>query len=266
MTNKSRTEIDHKKQNRILWFSAIVLTFLAGYIHTVTLPDFPISGTIGIDGKRVSYRFERRASIRDTLDIFLRVDHSGLKAETVLMSSDKDSLIIPFEETIPGRLLRARIAVHALPAAINYRVRAFRNTTVFHLPKDCAYIRTYCVPQVPASILSVYYLTLFAGVILALRCGLEYFFTGGLIKKLALLSLVSFSLYGIIVVPVKTFLEKNAMNRAILQPGEMFSLQALAFVMVWGIGTVALFRSARNQKPIAASLAILTLLLFLAIR
>ena len=43
------------KQSFILWISAFVITFLVGFIQNRTSPSYPISGTVGIEGQKVSY-------------------------------------------------------------------------------------------------------------------------------------------------------------------------------------------------------------------
>ncbi len=48
-----------KKEPIILWVASIVITFLIGYFPTLTNKDYPISGTFGIEGEKVSYRFEK---------------------------------------------------------------------------------------------------------------------------------------------------------------------------------------------------------------
>ena len=40
------------KNQIILLLSALVITFLTGYIESVTDADFPITGTFGINGKK----------------------------------------------------------------------------------------------------------------------------------------------------------------------------------------------------------------------
>ena len=64
------------KQSIILWISAILITFLFGYFNSVTNNDFPISGTIGIDGQKVTYKFEKvygiDANKNNNYEIFIR--------------------------------------------------------------------------------------------------------------------------------------------------------------------------------------------------
>ena len=47
------------KNQIILLLSALVITFLTGYIESVTDADFPITGTFGINGKKISYKLNK---------------------------------------------------------------------------------------------------------------------------------------------------------------------------------------------------------------
>ena len=69
------------KQNIILWLGAIVITFLSGYVESVTSPDYPITGTIGIDGKKLSYKLDKTATPEEGLDIILRTDIDSLTGQ-----------------------------------------------------------------------------------------------------------------------------------------------------------------------------------------
>ena len=47
------------KNQIILWLSSLVLTFLIGYFKNVTDTNFPITGTFGIEGNKVSYKLDK---------------------------------------------------------------------------------------------------------------------------------------------------------------------------------------------------------------
>ena len=47
------------KQQLILWISSIILTFLIGYTRNVTDEYYPVTGTLGIEGQKVSYKLDK---------------------------------------------------------------------------------------------------------------------------------------------------------------------------------------------------------------
>jgi hypothetical protein len=42
------------KNEIILWLSSLIIVFIIGYIKNVTDKDYPVTGTFGIEGKKVS--------------------------------------------------------------------------------------------------------------------------------------------------------------------------------------------------------------------
>jgi hypothetical protein len=49
----------------ILWLSCLILVFLIGYIKSITDKDYPITGTFGIEGKKVSYKLDKISFDKD---------------------------------------------------------------------------------------------------------------------------------------------------------------------------------------------------------
>ena len=47
------------KNQIILLLSALIIAFLTGYIESVTDADYPVTGTFGINGKKVSYKLDK---------------------------------------------------------------------------------------------------------------------------------------------------------------------------------------------------------------
>ena len=48
-----------EKNNIILWIASLVITFLGIYLSNLVDKDYPVTGTFGIEGQKVSYRFEK---------------------------------------------------------------------------------------------------------------------------------------------------------------------------------------------------------------
>jgi hypothetical protein len=99
-----------KKQIIILWIASFVIVFMAAYIANIIDKDYPITSTFGIDGKKVSYRFEKVHYGKDDFKIIIRTDVAELTGkvfwknfgEQDWQSKDlKKSNLILFED-IPG--------------------------------------------------------------------------------------------------------------------------------------------------------------------
>src|ERR1035437_10180706 len=68
------------KKNIILWLGAIIITFLSGYLRNVIGPDYPVSGTIGFEGKMVTFKFDKIYRGNNSYNVFIRSDVKAVKA------------------------------------------------------------------------------------------------------------------------------------------------------------------------------------------
>lgn len=236
-----------KKQNFILWVSSLFIVFLIGYIRSVSNPNFPVSGTTGMDAKKITYVFEKKTHIKDTLTLRVRTDINTLSGKVTVYGNMHDTAFIPFVSSEKGELLTAYIPVKQLPAKVSYSVALMYKDSVFSIPAGNTVLTTFCYPKIPMSIMSVYYFFLYFGLLLAVRIGLEFFSDGSKVKKFSLFTLICFSLYGFFIIPVINFIESNAMNRTILQPEKMFTIPSLAFCALWIIAVITFF--SKCNKP-----------------
>ena len=67
------------KQTLILWLSAFLITILSCYLENLLSPYYPITGTIGINGKKVSYKFDKIFRGNENYPVLIRTDLSELK-------------------------------------------------------------------------------------------------------------------------------------------------------------------------------------------
>ena len=63
-----------KKNNVILLIVSFVITFLTIYLSNLLDKDYPVTGTFGIDGKKISYRFEKVHYGREDFNVIIRTD------------------------------------------------------------------------------------------------------------------------------------------------------------------------------------------------
>ena len=67
-----------KKEIIILWLASLVIVFLAVYISNILDEDYPITSTFGIEGKKVSYRFEKVHYGNGDYNVIIRTDVADL--------------------------------------------------------------------------------------------------------------------------------------------------------------------------------------------
>lgn len=251
-----------KKQKVILWLSAMLVTVLLGYFKSVTSPDFPVSGTTVVNGEKITYAFEKHFGGKEAFKISLRTDVDSLNGFVVWGS--KSSL---FKDTVQLKkekgFFSCNIPLQKPMTEISYRVFVQSKNSITQIPAGQT-LRTRFLGFVPRSITSTHILTLFFGLLLSIRIGLTYFEPQSKSKTFAIFSLISFSLYGLFLVPVKRLFELGAVNQAPPKMFEMFSMPQLTFAFIWLVVSVGMFNS--KNKIWNAAGAVATLVAFLLIR
>ena len=76
------------KNEIILWLSSIVIVFLIGYVKNVTDKDYPITGTFGIEGKKVSYKLDKVSYDKSYYKNIIISDIKGLKGKLIWIQDD----------------------------------------------------------------------------------------------------------------------------------------------------------------------------------
>jgi len=251
-----------KKQKLILWLSAILLAVLLSYFKSVTSPDFPVSGTTAVNGEKITYTFDKLFRGKEDLKISLRTDVNSLNGFVVWHKSNSfkhDTLQLKKEKGF----LSCNIPLQKPETVISYRVFVKSKSSIIQIPTGQT-LHTKFLGFVPVSISSTLIITLFFGLLLSIRIGLTYFEPQSKSKTFAIFALISFSLYGLFLVPVKRLFELGAVNQAPPQMLEMFSLPDLIFAFIWLMVSVGMFNS--KSKIWNAAGAVATVVVYLLIR
>lgn len=241
----------------ILWLGAFFITFLAGYLNSVSSPDFPVSGTIGFGKKKVTYFFEKEYSDRQPYKIMLRTDipemrgyilrYTDAGADTIPLVYSQNKLTAAFDSVAPGTVLK-------------YNVVLENEGKISTIPAGLT-VETSVKGFIPKTIKVLYFLTLFGGVLLAVRSGLDYFTERKNHKKNGFFALISLACFSLIVTPVKISYELGVVgSMKAITPDLLFPAGQLVFFVVWTITMVTAFNS-KNSKLAAAIGAALMLLL-----
>lgn len=266
------------KQNIILWTSAILITFLFGYFNSVTNNDFPISGTIGIDGQKVTYKFEKVYGIdenkNNNYEIFIRTDNKNLSGriewqnvkENNSANNNKWNVVkLNYDEQknyligiIPEQKPLTEIEYKVF---IEYYNREQQKNITKQIPSDTI-LRTEFIGFVPYSISSAFWFTMYFGLVLAVRIALEFFSKINLIKKFTLFAVIAFVINGLVLNPLKITYELNAVGKEVLPLGTIYPLKGIALSLLWILIMVLIF-NAKKIKEIALGSGIVTLILFL---
>lgn len=248
----------------ILWLSAFFITLLVGYAENVTDSEFPISGSIGINGKKVSYYFERVQRDSSDYQIIISTDQDSISG-VVLYAKDKNfSNVDTSYLKNDGTYLIGTIPFPGVLEKCHFRVELnYKNETYIIPTNDGTEILFY--GKVPTAMEVLYFIVFFVGLLLSSRTGLEYFNPKPHTKKLALFTIIPFALLFFFVSPVYKTFELNLVGSQFARPQDMFTIDVISYFLVWTLGCIIIF-NVKNGKLWGLISSILTIILILILK
>ena len=250
------------KRLLILWGGALLLTFLTGYIQSGTSEYYPVTGTIGIDAKKVTYKFDKIYNGKGNYKFIIRTDVPSVEG-IVKWKKQNTNEWNTIELNRDENVLYAEIPVQEAGDIILYYTKLYKDNRTFNLPG--VPVTLLFLGYVPPTISFLSFLTLFGGLLLSFRVGLEYFNDNQKIKKLSLFAVSFFFLYSIAVTPLRKSYELNAINNRVVPITDLFDLQSIVLFVLWIVAMVTVFKMS-NPKKSALVFSVLTALVFLLIR
>jgi len=263
------------KHSLILWSSALFLTFITSYIQRGTSEYYPLTGTIGIDEKKVSYRFEKIYNDKNDFSFIIRTDNPDINAVVKwkkVYPSNPNLSGVERENGQEWKIIEMKKDKEALIAHIPRQNAGEKILYFAEIKKDRL---KYTIPDRPVTLLFLGYVpsmisflsnfALFGGLLLSFRTGLEFFNENEKIKKLTLFTTAFFFVYTIAVTPLRKSYELNAINNKVVPITSLFDLQSILLFLLWIEAMILVFK-VKNQKPAAMVFAIITALVFLFVR
>ncbi|MBU4268237.1 MAG: hypothetical protein KJ808_05255 [Acidobacteria bacterium] len=220
-----------KKVSLLLWLLAFILTLLLAVYQRLSGPTYPLKGKDTRPGLEIKYKFFRswtsfkplpiRVAVSGTVDyldvIYDRFPIPGTKEQYVTMKKNGSF----YEAELPGQ-----------PAAgkLIYRIHGTTPTsgTVF-LPSVVARFKG----EVPTALLIFHVIFMFAGLLLALRTGLEALRRDGRWQKLVPWTLAMTSIGGLILGPLVQKYAFGAFWTGFPLGGDLTDSKTIFAVLFW---------------------------------
>lgn len=248
------------KQNLILWIAAAVITFLAGYLHSRLNEFYPVSGSFGIDGKEIGYKLDKAFYGKDDYKFIITTEIDSLKGNINWKKNGAAKW-----NTLPlinnTNVLKGRIPRQKPLTKIEYLIKLNYNKKLYSILPGNRPIEMIFFGQVPASINIFFLFTLFGGLVLAVRTGLEYFHFPGKMKTLEIFTLIFFIVNVFAFHPLKKTYELGMVGQGSIPITEMFSLSSILLFVIWAAATALIFNT-KNYKIWAIPAAALTLIVY----
>jgi hypothetical protein len=248
-----------KKNNIVLWIASFVITFLTIFLANLLDKDYPLSGTFGIDGKKVSYRFEKTHYGKDDFDVIIRTDIEDIIGN-IFWKNESDSIWNSLELKKSSLSLQTKIKSHKPLETIKYFVELNHKNKKYFLPNNKKVELTF-YGKIPVMAKVLQFLLLYLGLFLAVRTGLEYFNNSEKSKKFAVLVVVVFLTLTALINPLYLTYKFGYMNSVIPEISKLFPMAYVLLSLLWIIALVLIFRF-KSIKITSLITSIISIIIF----
>ncbi len=250
------------KHSIILWVASAIIIFIAGYTQRTTSSSYPVNGTVDLSSGEASYSFDKVFHGKGDYQVLVVGDFAGQNG-VLEWREDADSSawnLVQLESS--KNELIGTIPHHQPLAKVFYRIKLNDNGKTIVLPKTSDVILQF-LGFVPQQIMQFYFITLFAGLLLAVRTSLETFSDHPRIKMYTIFTLISFFSFTLIFSSVKKSCELGIIGKTkVPSLSQLFPSGPVLLFILWIVVLIFVFNF-KKAKAWAMAGSILTLLIFL---
>ncbi|MDH3268718.1 MAG: hypothetical protein OEM46_07680, partial [Ignavibacteria bacterium] len=225
------------KNEIILWLSSILIVFLIGYTKNVTDKNYPITGTFGIKGQKVSYKLDKVSFDKKSYKNIIISDINGITGKLIQIE-DGEEKETAFKEIDRG--LECEIPKLKPGKEIKYKVVLNYADKTFEIPEKDFVTLTFW-GNIPSPVNILYFILMYGGLLMVLRSLLELFNNNKNSKKYALITCTLFITLVTIVAPLKNSCKLGAINNYVPQITDLLEPVLLIILLVWIAGTILIF-------------------------
>ena len=248
-----------KKNNIVLWIVSFVITFLTIYLSNLLDKNYPITGTFGIDGKKISYRFEKVHYGKEDFNIVIRTDVDDVSGN-LFWKNTSDTIWSSSKLIISDLSLKGKFKSAKPLQTIQYFVELNYKDNKYLLPDNKKVDLTF-YGKIPATLNVMQFLLLYLGLLLAVRTGLEYFSNSVNSKKFGVFVVILFLTLTALVNPLYLTYKFGYMNSIIPAINNLFPARYLLITLLWIVSLILMF-SSKKLKVTPLVSAIITIVIF----
>jgi len=234
-----------------------VIVFLIGYIKNSTDKDYPITGTFGIEGKKVSYKLDKVSYEKSSYKNIIISDIQGLEGKLIWSKDDvqHETAYKEIERGIECEIPKLKAGQH-----IKYKVILNYLDNRYEIPEKDLVTLTYW-GNIPSPVNIMHFILLFGGLIIAVRCSLEVFDNNKYLKKYMVIGCTLFMTLTILIHPLYNSYKLGAINKNIPNILELLEPFYLVIMLLWVIGTVIIFNK-KYVNIVTVFISSVTILLY----
>lgn len=234
------------KSELILWLSSIILVFLIGYVKNVTDKDYPITGTFGIEGKKVSYKLDKISFDKKIYKNIIISDITGVKGKLIWV---KDGTLheVSYRQVRSG--LECEIPRLNPGQQINYKIVLTYEEKTFEIPSEGLTTLTFW-GSIPSGVKTFSFIFLYGGLLMSFRCLLELFNNNKNLKKYAVITSTLILTLASIIIPLRNSYKLGAINNYVPPIFDLLNPILLVILFLWIAGTVLLFHKKYTRSII----------------
>ena len=245
------------KNQIILWLSSIMIMFLIGYIKNVTHRDYPITGTFGIEGKKVSYKLDKVSFDKKSYKNIIISDVKGMTGKLIQIE-DGEEKETAFKEIDRG--LECEIPKLKAGQKIKYKIILNYSDRIYEIPEKEFVTLTFW-GNVPSPVNILHFILLYGGLLMSLRSLLELFNNNKNLKKYSIITCTLFITLLIIIAPLRNSYKLGAINNYVPQVTDLLEPVLLIILLIWIAGTILIFNK-KYEWIVTIFVAAVTIVLF----
>jgi len=245
------------KNEIILWLSSFLIVFLIGYIKNVTDKDYPITGTFGIEGRKVSYKLDKVSFDKTSYKNIIISDVKRISGKLIWVNGSEQNEI-SFKEIDRG--LECEIPKLKPGKKTHYKVVLNYADKIFEIPQNDFVTLTFW-GNIPYPVKILHFILLYGGLLMVVRSLLEIFNNNKNSKRYALICCTIFITLVTIVAPLKSSYKLGAINNYIPPVTDLIEPILLLILFLWIVGTILVF-SKKYINTVTIIITSITVLLF----
>ncbi len=251
------------KQSIILWFAAFIITFLTGFVQNRLSGSYPISGSIGLEGNKITYAFQKVSKGNENFPVSFFSDTDSISAWLHWEIADGNYNWNRREMVYSDGMYISNIPLQPAKTNVKYFVEINYKNTKIILPSAKKTVNLIFLREAPKVINFFFYFFLFGGLVLSIKTGLEYFNDTPRMRLYSLFTVIFFLMAALLFGPVKATYEFNSINSTAISAGELFNFRLISLCVLWIIGMLFIFNSKKKFYCLITSAITILIFIFL---